>query len=83
MKVDVFACLLLSALSSSQLENLEAFQPHGSASGSDCHSLVVSSNKQRIGKRNYLGPGAWEAAGASTRGRKVRVSFGLDHSDRG
>ena len=40
-------------------------------SGCACHSLVVSSDEQRIEKRNYLGPGAWEAAGASTRGRQV------------
>ena len=43
-------------------------------SGCACHSMVVSSNNQCIGKRKYLGPGAWEAAGASTRGRGV-VSF--------
>ena len=43
-------------------------------SGCACQSLVVSSNEQRIGIRNYLGPGAWEAADASTRGRQV-VSF--------
>ena len=40
-------------------------------SGCACHSLVVSSDDQRIEKRNHLGPGAWEAAGASTRGRQV------------
>ena len=33
--------------------------------------LWLSALEQRIGKRNYLGPGAWEAAVASTRGRGV------------
>ena len=40
-------------------------------SGCACLSLVGSSIEQRIGKRNYLGPGAWEAAGASTRGSQA------------
>ena len=37
--------------------------------GCACLSLVVSSIEQYIGKRKYLGQGAWEAAGASTRGK--------------
>ena len=39
-----------------------------------CLFLVVGFIGQRIGKRNYLGMGAWEIAGKSTRGRGV-VSF--------